>query len=51
MEAAGSGSTGNLGLIDIAMKSSDKLLFSFDKINDLFSYYTLTVKVEEKNIQ
>jgi hypothetical protein len=51
MEASGSGSTGNLGLIDIAMKSSDKLVFSFENINDLFSYYTLTVKVEEKNIQ
>jgi len=50
-ETAASGSTGNLGLIDIAMKSSDKLFFNFEKINEFFSYYTLTVKVEEKTIQ
>jgi len=42
-------STGNLGLIDMARKSASKLLYHFDRINDLYSYYTLTVKVEEKS--
>lgn len=42
-----SDSTGNLGLIDMARKSGSKLVFQFDKINNLYSYFTLTVKVEE----
>jgi hypothetical protein len=42
-----SDSTGNMGLIDMARKSGNKLAFQFDKINDLYSYFTLTVKVEE----
>jgi hypothetical protein len=42
-----SDSTGNMGLIDMARKSGNKLIFQFDKINDLYSYFTLTVKVEE----
>jgi hypothetical protein len=40
-------STGNMGLIDIARKSGRKLMYQFEKINDLYSYYTLTVKVKE----
>ena len=40
-------STGNMGLIDMARKSGSKLVYRFEKINDLYSYYTLTVKVEE----
>jgi hypothetical protein len=43
-----SDSTGNMGLIDMARKSGSKLLFNFEKINDLYSYYTLTVKVEDR---
>ncbi|TAL68493.1 MAG: hypothetical protein EPN88_07100 [Bacteroidetes bacterium] len=43
-----SDSTGNMGLIDMARKSGSKLEYKFDKINDLYSYYTLTVKVEDK---
>ena len=42
-------STGNMGLIDMARKSGSKLVYEFEKINDQFSYYTLTVKVEEKS--
>jgi hypothetical protein len=42
-------STGNMGLIDMARKSGSKLYYRFDRINDLYSYYTLTVKVEEKS--
>jgi hypothetical protein len=43
-----SDSTGNMGLIDMARKSGSKLEYQFEQINDLYSYYTLTVKVEEK---
>lgn len=41
-------STGNLGLINIARKSGNRLDYRFDTINDSYSYYTLTVQVEEK---
>jgi len=40
-------STGNMGLIDMARKSGSKLVYQFDKVNDLYSYFTITVKVEE----
>ena len=42
--------TGNMGLIDMARKSGSKLVYEFEVFNDLYSYYTLTVKVEEKGI-
>jgi hypothetical protein len=42
-------STGNMGLIDMARKSGSKLMYRFEKVNDLYSYYTLTVKVEERS--
>jgi hypothetical protein len=42
-----SDSTGNMGLIEMARKSGDKLVYQFDKVNDQYSYYTLTIKVEE----
>lgn len=42
-------STGNMGLIDMARKSGSKLLYNFEQTNDLYSYYTLTVKVEDRN--
>ena len=41
-------STGNMGLIDMARKSGSKLIYKFEEINDRYSYYTLTVKVEDK---
>jgi hypothetical protein len=41
-------STGNMGLIDMARKSGSKLVYQFEKMNDLYSYYTLTVKVEDR---
>lgn len=44
-----SDSTGNMGLIDMARKSESKLVYQFEQINDRYSYYTLTVKVEDKN--
>ena len=41
-----SNSTGNMGLIDMARKSGSKLVYQFEQINELYSYYVLTVKVE-----
>lgn len=40
-------STGNMGLIEMARKSGNKLIYHFDKVNNQYSYYMLTVKVEE----
>jgi hypothetical protein len=42
-------STGNMGLIDMARKSGSRLVYQFEQVNELYSYYTLTVKVEERN--
>jgi len=40
-------STGNMGLISMARKSGSKLNYQFEKVNDVYSYFMLTVKVEE----
>jgi hypothetical protein len=40
-------STGNMGLIEMARKSGHKLEYQFDNVNDEYSYYMLTVKIEE----
>lgn len=40
-------STGNMGLIEMARKSGSKLEYQFEQVNDLYSYYTLTVKVAD----
>ena len=40
--------TGNMGLIEMARKSGNKLVYQFDHVNDQYSYYTLTIKVEEQ---
>jgi hypothetical protein len=42
-----SDSTENMGLIDMARKSGRKLKYQFEKINDLYSYFTLTVNVDD----
>lgn len=47
-ETLNSGSTGNMGLLDMARKSGSKLNYQFEKINDDYSYYTLKVKVEDR---
>jgi hypothetical protein len=49
LQNAGSDSTGNMGLIDMARKSGNKLAYEFDRVNNTWSYYILSVKVEEKN--
>ncbi len=36
-----------LGIIDIALKSENKINYSFTKIDDLFSYYELKIKVND----
>jgi len=41
-------STGNMGLIDMARKSGSRLAYEFEALNDQYSYYTLTIKVEER---
>jgi hypothetical protein len=41
-------STGNLGLLEMARKSGNKLQYQFDKVNDQYSYYMLTIKIEER---
>ena len=48
MQDLNSDSTGNMGLIEMARKSGNKLNYQFDPVNDSYSYYMLTVKVEEK---
>jgi hypothetical protein len=40
--------TGNMGFIDMARKSGSKLIYQFEKLNDSYSYYTLSVKIGEK---
>jgi hypothetical protein len=44
-QSPSSDSTGSLGLIDMARKSGSKLMYTFDNVNELYSYYTLTVNV------
>lgn len=48
-QSEASESTGNMGLIDMARKSGNKLDYEFDRINDTYSYYLLSVKVDEKS--
>ena len=40
-------STNNMGLISMARKSGSKLNYQFEGVNDLYSYFMLTVSVEE----
>jgi hypothetical protein len=47
-QVSNSGSTGNMGLIDMARKSDSKLIYQFENVNETYSYYTLTVKVEDR---
>ncbi|MBN2864171.1 MAG: SiaB family protein kinase [Bacteroidales bacterium] len=49
-QTEGTESTGNMGLIDMARKSGNKLTYKFEKINDMYSYYILEVRVEERGV-
>ncbi len=49
LQNSNSDSTGNMGFIDMARKSGSKLVYQFERINDLYSYYILTVKVDERS--
>jgi len=40
-------STGNMGLISMARKSGSKLIYEFEKVNETYSYFMLTVRIEE----
>lgn len=42
--------TGSMGLIDIARKSGHKLDFSFDRVNDKYSYYIQGVRIDEQDV-
>ena len=42
-------STGNMGLISMARKSGGKLEYQFKKVNEEYSYFILTVRVENTN--
>jgi len=42
-----SDSTGNMGLIDMARKSGSQLVYQFEKVNELYSYYIVTVNITE----
>jgi hypothetical protein len=39
--------TGSMGLIEMARKSGNKLVYQFDRVNDQYSYYMVTIKVED----
>jgi hypothetical protein len=41
-------STGNMGLIEMARKSGSRLDYQFEEVNEMYSYFMLTVKVEER---
>lgn len=39
-------STGNMGLIDMAWKSGNKLYYQLREINDIYSYFTITTRID-----
>lgn len=44
-------STGYMGLLEMARRSGEKLIYSFEKVNNDYSYYILTVKVKSKHVK
>ena len=42
-------STGNMGLIEMARKSASKLDYQFEEVNELYSYYIITVNISDKS--
>jgi hypothetical protein len=43
-----SDSTGSMGLIDIARKSGNPLVYSFEEIDEEYSYYIIEVRVDDQ---
>jgi len=41
-------STGNMGLINIALKSGSRLEYDFRKVNELYTYFTMSVRVDKE---
>lgn len=41
-------STGNMGLINIALKSGSRLENDFRKVNELYTYFTMSVRVDKE---
>ncbi len=41
-------STGNMGLIDMAWKSGNKLYYQLRPINDIYSYFTITTRIDSQ---
>ncbi len=41
-------STGNMGLIDMAWKSGNKLHYQLHQINNIYSYFTITTRVDSQ---
>jgi len=42
-------STGNLGLIEMARKSDGRFDYFFEPVNDIYSYFTLSVRVSDNS--
>jgi len=40
--------TGNMGLVDMAWKSGNKLHYQLRQVNDIYSYFTITTKVDSQ---
>jgi hypothetical protein len=41
-------STGNMGLIEIAWKSGNKLNYRLSPLNDIYSYFTITARIDSQ---
>jgi hypothetical protein len=39
-------STGNMGLIDMAWKSGNKLYYQLQPVNEIYSYFTITARID-----
>ncbi len=49
--SGGKTAAGMLGLIEIALKASGKLVYEFDEVNEMYSYYTLNVRICDRDNQ
>lgn len=44
-------STGYMGLLEMARRSGNRLIYRFDDVNDDYAYYTITVRVRAKGFR